>query len=404
MEHFPTAPQESDIPQEAGPLADWSDEELGDEELAQFRREHPEGLELCANGDSILPRTIFELVSDLGKQNSEEARILVQHAADLDMLPVLSSDRIVSNLKGRSRGLAQLRREWLVAKERMSLRDGEREKNLVEQITIEMANEAIDRLRMQYELEPFLVEPDALRIVDRLPGRNMTERSLFFQFNQEVLVSDTSSTIEFLFHAFHEMTHFKSYGAARIDREEDGRFKEGNYRTGINVYSRDGKKRYLNALNEAVTEETSNRLISQIANDDPVFGPALRAYREAAAQLADEKPETFNDHMHQQYWVHPVEHRTPDGLDYELSSSYPAERVLMRNLFDKIIDRNPERSTGKTNEEAHEALFEMLQKAMFTGNILPFGRLFNDTFGRGKFREYGHLQTNEEIAAFIAGL
>ena len=76
----------------------------------------------------------------------------------------------------------------------------------------------------------------------------------------------------------------------------------------------------------------------------------------------------------------------------------------MRNLFDKIIDRNPERSTGKTNEEAHEALFEMLQKAMFTGNILPFGRLFNDTFGHGKFREYGHLQTNEEIAAFIAGL
>jgi hypothetical protein len=83
---------------------------------------------------------------------------------------------------------------------------------------------------------------------------------------------------------------------------------------------------------------------------------------------------------------------------------YMNDRQTMFSIFDKLYEKNPERFEGRSSEEAEEELFEMLQKAMFTGNILPFGRLFNETFGRGKFREFGHLQTTEEQQAFIEGL
>ena len=76
----------------------------------------------------------------------------------------------------------------------------------------------------------------------------------------------------------------------------------------------------------------------------------------------------------------------------------------MFDMFKKIYERNPNLFDGKSPDEAENELFEMLQKAMFTGNILPFGRLFNDTFGRGKFREFGHLQTIGEQQSFVEGL
>ena len=75
----------------------------------------------------------------------------------------------------------------------------------------------------------------------------------------------------------------------------------------------------------------------------------------------------------------------------------------MFNLFQKIHERTGRKDT-QSLEETEEELFEMLTKAVFTGNILPFGRLFNETFGLGKFREFGHLQTVEEQNAFIAAL
>lgn len=103
------------------------------------------------------------------------------------------------------------------------------------------------------------------------------------------------------------------------------------------------------------------------------------------------------------HWFIPTEKVNDRGMRHYIYS-YTKERNVMEDLFEKLFDRNPERFEGKTKEEANEELFTMLQKAMFTGNILPFGRLFNDTFGRGKFREYGHLQSVEEQQAFIAAL
>jgi hypothetical protein len=174
-------------------------------------------------------------------------------------------------------------------------------------------------------------------------------------------------------------------------------------RVGLTVHDRRTGARYLNALNEAVTEETANRLLQSMPEDHPELGVLAVYCHQKEARIATTEQENLTAHRLKPHWIlrKGVGNVEPSARD---TSAYTTERNLMEDLFEKLIDRNPERFAGQTREEAHEALFEMLQKAMFTGNILPFGRLFNDTFGRGKFREYGHLQTNEEIAAFIAGL
>jgi hypothetical protein len=46
----------------------------------------------------------------------------------------------------------------------------------------------------------------------------------------------------------------------------------------------------------------------------------------------------------------------------------------------------------------------MVTKASLDGNVLPFGRLMNETFDRGTFRNYGHLQTVQEILSFVSAL
>jgi hypothetical protein len=405
MERIPTNSPEAGIPQEAGPLADWIEEELGDEELAQFLRDHPEGLELCANGESLLPRTVFELVDDLNRVDPQSAKSLVFHASSSGMLPETGTTMFVSSIKGDERALVELRQEWLSAKTDMEFFDNEKEKTRKELLMIEYANGVIDEIRESYGLPSFRVEPNKVRYFETpeaVEGKKTV--GSFNQVRQYARVEASDTPYQKFATTIHELLHFKSYGAIQVDRDAHGGIMDQTYRTGLNIYSRDRKHSYLNQLNEAITEETSNRLLAQIPEDHPVFGDIARQQRKIVKYYTEHQSEYLLTTGQQPYWFVPIRKDTPDGPQFRFVSSYADERVHMQQLFDKLIERNPERFEGKTKEEANEELFTMLQKAMFTGNILPFGRLFNDTFGRGKFREYGHLQSVEEQQAFIAAL
>lgn len=403
MERIPTNSPEADIPQEAGPLADWIEEELGDEELAQFLRDHPEGLELCANGESLLPRTMFELVEDLGKVNIPEALALVRRVEEDGALIEVSGEQMVGNMKGEGRELRQLKRLWEGSKRRLSLEAGEYEKTPLDLAMIEQANVAIDSLREKYGLEPFQVPPEAVRFVDDIPKEGPDVFGTFAQYPQEAHALYEIHPVQKLELTIHEMAHFKSYGAIMVNKDGEGRLLETTYRTGMNIYSRDGKKKYLTGLNEAVTEETANRLLLDVPDDHPTLGDLAKEHRRMVSKIATQNESQLAKDRIRPHWFIPTEKVNDRGMRHYIYS-YTKERNVMEDLFEKLFDRNPERFEGKTKEEANEELFTMLQKAMFTGNILPFGRLFNDTFGRGKFREYGHLQSVEEQQAFIAAL
>jgi hypothetical protein len=163
-----------------------------------------------------------------------------------------------------------------------------------------------------------------------------------------------------------------------------------------------GERRiFLSGLNEALTEETSNRILMSLPDGVPEFDDFARFRSEMRDHLEREQGAFLAEHRLRTHWINDLT-RHDDLISY--SFSYAEERNLMFDLFRKIFERSPLRFEGKTEEEAEEELFTMLQKAMFTGNILPFGRLFNETFGRGTFREFGHLQTNDEIREFVEAL
>jgi hypothetical protein len=73
------------------------------------------------------------------------------------------------------------------------------------------------------------------------------------------MLREQPSNTAFFMIVMHELLHFKSYNAIQVIKGGHG--KLGVYRSGLWIQSRDGKTFYLNGINEAVTEELSQRLI-----------------------------------------------------------------------------------------------------------------------------------------------
>nr|MBP6931736.1 hypothetical protein [Candidatus Paceibacterota bacterium] len=65
--------------------------------------------------------------------------------------------------------------------------------------------------------------------------------------------------------------------------------------------------------------------------------------------------------------------------------TYKQERKFLHTLVDKIFQKNFDKFQDK------EEVFDMFFKGMITGNILPIGRLVDETFGAGTFRKIGEL-------------
>lgn len=402
--------EEKTLPEDAPLLADWIEEELGDTELAQFLREHPEGAELCANGSAILPHTVFDVVDDLIDIDHERAKEFAVILAAKELFPQLSYHQGVGNASEEKLADMYLERKYLLAKDRISLRGGEVTKGEHDELYIRTVNNALGRLRVKYGLPAFVVPDEAVRYIPK--GNAFTNLSgikfaaSFSLMQQSANFQEQSSPPRRLHDIFHELTHFHSYGSFQADESDNGTPTFDSYRVGLAVIARQNKNTqkptYLENLNEAVTEETANRLYAEIPEDDPELGKFAEYRKRLTMSLEEDQGTLLVQNRLRSHWV--TEAKQEEGGMIIFYSTYVAEKNMMFDMLKKIAERNPEQFDGQSPKEAEEVLFEMLQKAMFTGNILPFGRLFNETFGNGKFREFGHLQTTEEQQAFIEGL
>lgn len=407
-----TQKKEVPFPEDAPALADWIEAELGDDDLAHFLREHPEGAELLANGEAILPRTVFDIVDDLIDINPERAKEFAGMLNAKDLLPQLSYQQGVGNVSEDTLADIYLERKYLLAQDRLSLRDGEVAKDEHDRLYINTANNALARLRAKYGLPDFVVPEEAVRFIPAIgkqfahvSGKNFS--ASFSQTEQSANFSDESTPPQRLHDMLHELTHFHSYGSFQVDESRDNDQSVEAYRVGLTVIARQNEgvpitPTYLELLNEAVTEETANRLYGNIREDDPDLSEFAKNRNQLTTYLDQECATFLARNRLRSYWVSHGERA--DNGEINFFSTYAQERNMMFDMFKRIYEKNPERFEGRSPEEAEEELFEMLQRAMFTGNILPFGRLFNETFGHGKFREFGHLQTTEQQQAFIEGL
>ncbi len=291
------------------------------------------------------------------------------------------------------------------------LQGKEREKTPQELQIISLANKATNEIRQRYGSESFDIPPQNIHVITEEAWPREKSTAFFKPMLQTVAMREKLSDIAFAKTVFHEMTHFKSYGALQMIHGEDPEFAE--YRLGLTIYSRDGKAMYFRNLNEAVTEEVTKRFIKKLFKDpffsdetrqtEDIIGKYPRAVTESGKSLFDE--DTFYaETQSNKSWKESVDRLFGKlfGSRVKISTesfTYKQERKVLNMLIDKILERNPEKFQDR------EEVFEIFAKGMMTGNILPVGRLIERTFGKGALRGIGELDHDVEAQeSFVATL
>ena len=291
----------------------------------------------------------------------------------------------------------------------------EREKTPEEIAMISFAEKSVNALRQRNGLPPRALPPKRVKILnthhivlDDAFHEGKLETTLVagnVPLSQIELVTESAGKGLERFSAIqHEFVHAGSYQALQLDSNG----KLVHYRSGLDIQSRQpndsGKyTSFLAPLNEAIVEENARRILASIPENDSEVGHLAQKRAEdyrALLALHQQYPESVPDPTFLKNTLLSVEIR--DGnLSIKYSNRYPEERRTMWSLFDTICERNPRAFPGKSSGEAREELFQISTKATLDGNILPLGRIINDTFGKGTFRKLGHLQSAEEVESYL---
>lgn len=294
----------------------------------------------------------------------------------------------------------------------------ERTKTLEESQIISLANEITNKVRERYGLEDFNIPPDNIHVIkkEEWPKKNS---SLFDMRGQYIAVCERPANIVFMKTILHEMLHFKSYNARQITQGENTELDD--YRMGLTVSTREttegarkpGKNIYFVNLNEAVTEEMTKRLMRDHAVQNPLFAQEVKRLLEIRKKYSKRvmdngellyDNDTYYLDIQDKEGSNDMRYSHPEELDQtpeivRANFGYPRERNILRNLIDKITERN----SGEFKDR--EEVFEVFAKAMMTGNLLPVGRLIDGTFGKGTLRRIGQLDGDIEAQeAFIKSL
>jgi len=279
------------------------------------------------------------------------------------------------------------------------LKGKEREKTPEEVQIIALANQATNEIRKRYGLENFDIPPENMHIIAEEIWQKEKSDAFFNSTVQGIAIREQPAKIVFMKKIFHEMLHFKSYNALQITTGESPELDE--YRVGLTVHMRDGKKTYFVNLNEAVTEEMTKIFATKIFND-PLFTEDLNRTEDIMTRYpratADSDKSLFDSDT---FYAEVEGKKTRNGSSdrlfgaqekpkkiFIISFAYQQERRILNKLIDKLFEKNPKKFQNR------EEIFEVFAKGMMTGNILPVGRLIEKTFGHGTLRRIGETDHN----------
>ncbi len=375
-------------------------EELGDIELAQRIAEHPEVTAQIVSGEGTLSPDFFSMIRAIAKKNTNLAVALVREAQHQGHLLETNVDIVGIGTTAEDTERFLLQHFFEINENAVLPYPGEMEKTAYDLSAIGYASTELQKIRKSLNLPEYTVIPEQVKLLDQsaLPPSTAGKHDMYGQRALIAPEANQSLTGRMAI-IIHELVHANAYGAIEVWRDEQGRQNIAIRRRGLNVRNskEENGNAFLDWLNEAVTDELTNRLMRDIPQDHPEFGNTVKERNKNVNEVI-ERRRLVPDRYHRAYWF------TDPEKGEVLTTAYLKEKQLMYYLFKKMYTSAPEHFLDMTLEEADEELFSMLTKGAFTGNILPFGRLFNDTFGHGKFREFGHLQTVEEQKAFIDAL
>ncbi|MDX1608399.1 MAG: hypothetical protein R3251_04275, partial [Candidatus Spechtbacterales bacterium] len=259
-----------------------------------------------------------------------------------------------------------------------------------------------NELRNKYGLADFDIPAKNIHILPEnewvnIFGEDNGGDGVYSPSGQGILVEDDSEMkIYFAKKLLHEILHAKAYQAIQVIGEENPKLRQ--YRDGIVVHSRDGEVIYFANFYEALTEELAKKYLKQLL-DNPVFKNEVedssKIMQESSGTKDDSGEPLFNDET---FYVYEGEDEKGPWLRTH-EFTYQRPRKILNTLIDKLYERNEDKF------ESREEVFELFEKGMITGNILPLGRTIDRTFGKGIFRKIGELDENlDELEEFVNSL
>lgn len=259
------------------------------------------------------------------------------------------------------------------------LLDREREKTQEELEMILLANEETNKIRKKYGLNDFDIPPKNIHVIRQEALLKDETRANLRSVKQAMTIQEQSAKSVFMEAIFHEMLHFKSYTAMQTLREKELGIDE--YRLGLGVNTRDGRRGYFLNLNEAVTEELTKKYVKELFDSLPLFKEEMEQTKEIVAQYPEATTEDgeplFNDDT---FYA-----RIEGEKIFTERYTYKKAREILNLLINKLFESNKDKFQNK------EEIFEVFASGMMTGNLLPVGRLVDGTFGRGTLRKIGEL-------------
>jgi hypothetical protein len=290
-----------------------------------------------------------------------------------------------------------------------NLQGEERPKTAEEEQVINLANELTNDLLRRYGLKPLDVFFENVHVIKQGKWWEDNFDAFYEQFSQAIAVVEQPAAIVFLKRMLHELIHLKSYNAAQVVQNHES--KPNNYRVGIDMRSRDYSRRYFKYLNEAIVEQLVMEILEK-AKSMPFFAEDLAETEKNRPIYKKETEDEFGGEFHFDDDIYYVgRHRDTwqeqlgrkFGLikgkpEYLLEGyTYRLEREALNILIDKILQHHPE-YTGR------QQVFDIFVKAVLQGNMMPLGRLIDNTFGRGTFRRLGEFDDAEKMKHFVSHL
>jgi len=255
-----------------------------------------------------------------------------------------------------------------------------------------LMNVLTNTLLERHGLKPLDVPPENMHIFGNNLSLDGSEiGGIFLPPDQLTIVREGRSLIEFADFVAHELIHFKSFGAVQVPSGADD--LDFEYRSGFSAHSRDGKRSFFHAIDEALTEQLSKGLVESLkTSGNSLLADEVEEMQRVLAEYG-QNPEFATDVMTARYLEdgHPMKGRYNVMATHYI---YQEERAILNSLIDKIFSKNSGRFTTK------EEVFDLFAKGKLQGNFLGIGKVIERTFGKGTFRKLGEVSNLKDTAEY----
>src|SRR3989344_353913 len=278
------------------------------------------------------------------------------------------------------------------------LRELEKEKTPEELYVINLVNDVTNQVCRDLGLEDFNIAEKNVHVIKKEKWfRKESETEGFCEpLRGFVLMQERLPRIVFARNLLHEMIHMKLWNAAQMTRDATPKLRM--YLSGISTTMRDGSRRVLNTINEAVIEELAIRYFPRIMSNS-IFADEIRSTEDLLSQFPIAEingvPLDVRDPEYGVYYIEPTNPQEPNMRTKTYRSLRPKERAILKLLVGKIKDG--EKDAFKDRDE----VFFLFARSVATGDLVPLWNVIDRIFPNGTFNKIAELDDKpEELREF----